>query len=170
METVTEILVDISGSMKNKIGAVKQVLLNDILPDLDKSSRIGIKTFTTVNKQLSIQSVLPLSKTDKDSIKKAIQKITCSNGGTPIAASIRASVTALSEYVANDKIIILVTDGEETEKGDYVQEAKNATAEGVNCKIHVIGIDIKAVGINQAKKISQITLHFGEESTLRNDE
>jgi len=157
METVTEILVDISGSMKNKMSATKQALLNDILPDLDTSAQIGIKTFTTVNKKLSIQSVLPLSKTDKETIKQAIQKINCSDGGTPIAASIKASVKALSEYVANDKIIILVTDGEETEKGDYVQEAKNATAEGINCKIHVIGIDLKAGGINQAKEIAKIT-------------
>ncbi len=157
METVTEILVDISGSMKNKMSATKQALLNDILPDLDTSAQIGIKPFTTVNKQLSIQSVLPLSKTDKETIKQAIQKINCSDGGTPIAASIRASVKALSEYVANDKVIILVTDGEETEKGDYVQEAKNATADGINCKIHVIGIDLKAGGIKQANEIAKIT-------------
>lgn len=157
METVTEILVDISGSMKGKMSATKQALLNDILPDLDTSSKIGIKTFTTVNKQLSIQSVLPLSKTDKETIKQAIQKINCSDGGTPIAAAIKASVKALSEYVANDKIIILVTDGVETEKGDYVQEAKNATADGINCKIHVIGIDLKAGGVNQAKEIAKIT-------------
>jgi hypothetical protein len=157
METVTEILVDISKSMKNKMSATKQALLNDILPDLDTSAQIGIKTFTTVNKQLSIQSVLPLSKTDKETIKQAIQKINCSDGGTPIAASIKASVKALSEYVANDKVIILVTDGEETEKGDYVQEAKNATADGINCKIHVIGIDLKAGGVNQANEIAKIT-------------
>jgi hypothetical protein len=157
METVTEILVDISGSMKNKMSATKQALLNDILPDLDTSSQIGIKTFTTLNKQLSIQSVLPLSKTDKETIKQAIQKINCSDGRTPIAASIKASVKALSEYVANDKVIILVTDGAETEKGDYVQEAKNATADGINCKIHVIGIDLKAGGINQANEIAKIT-------------
>lgn len=157
METVTEILVDISGSMKNKMSATKQALLNDILPDLDTSSEIGIKTFTTVNKQLSIQSVLPLSKTDRETIKQAIQKINCSDGGTPIAASIKASVKALSEFVANDKIIILVTDGQETEKGDYVQEAKNATAEGIYCKIHVIGIDLKEGGVNQANEIAKIT-------------
>lgn len=157
METVTEILVDISGSMKNKMSATKQALLNDILPDLDTSAQIGIKTFTTVNKQLSIHSVLPLSKTDKETIKQAVQKINCSDGGTPIAASIKASVKALSEYVANDKVIILVTDGEETEKGDYVQEAKNATANGINCKIHVIGIDLKAGGVNQANEIAKIT-------------
>lgn len=157
METVTEILVNISGSMKDKMSATKQALLNDILPNIDTSAQIGIKTFRTVNKQLCIQSVLPLSKTDKETIKQAIQKINRPNGGTPIAASIKASVKALSEYIANDKIIILVTDGEETEKGDYIQEAKNATVEGINCKIHVIGIDLKSHEINQAKEIARIT-------------
>jgi len=145
METVTEILIDISGSMKNKMTTTKQMLLNDILPELDYSSRIGIKTFSTVGnpKQLSITPILSLSKTDKDIIKEKIQGINCSSGGTPIAESIRASVKALSEYVANNKVIILITDGGETEGGDYGQEAKKATEDGIKCKIHVIGINLK---------------------------
>ena len=160
METVTEILVDISGSMELKMAVTKHVLLNDILPELDESSRIGIKTFSTIpsTKQLSIVPVLPLMKTDKESIKLAIQKINfIKNGGTPIAASIRVSVKALSEYVANDKVIILITDGVETNGGNYVEEARKATLEGVNCKIHVIGIDLNEAGVKQANEIAQIT-------------
>ena len=157
METVTEILVDISLSMKKKIDATKKVLLNDVLPNLDYSSRIGIKTFALINNQLLINPVLALSKTDKDAIKNSVESIICSNGGTPIAASIRASVKSLSEYPANEKMIILVTDGQETGKGDYVQEAKNATKEGINCKIHVVGIDLNYKAKNQAQEISKIT-------------
>ena len=161
METVTEILVDISGSMEKKMTATKQVLLNDILPDLDYSSRIGIKTFSTIgdnnNKQISIVTILPLNKTDKEAIKQKVQSITCSKGGTPIAASIRASVKELSEYAANDKTIILVTDGNETEGGNYVQEAEKASHDGIKCKIHVVGIDLKEPAVMQAKEISKIT-------------
>jgi len=159
METVTEILVDISGSMKNKMIATKQALLNDIIPELDYSSRIGIKTFSTLGKpkQLSINPILPLNKTDKEVIKQKIQSISCSDGGTPIAATIKASVQSLAEYIANDKVIILVTDGAETEGGDYVLEAKKATEEGIKCKIHVIGIDLKEEDKLKAKEIARIT-------------
>lgn len=170
METVTEILVDISGSMKNKMIATKQALLNDILPELDYSSRIGIKTFSTVGKpkELSIISLLPLSKTDKEVIKQKVQSISCSNGGTPIAATINASVKSLSEYVANDKVIIVVTDGAETEGGDCILEAKKATEEGIKCKIHFIGIDLKDVDKLKAKEISRITGGISSFITLPN--
>ncbi|NTS42994.1 DUF3883 domain-containing protein [Flavisolibacter sp. BT320] len=157
METVTEILVDISGSMKNKMAAAKQILLNDILPELDYAAKVGIKTFTTTNGKLSIDPILPLSKIDKETISQKIRGITCSSGGTPIAATIKASVKSLSEYIANDKVIILVTDGAESEKGDYVLEAKRATQEGVECKIHVVGLDLKEGAIKQANEIAKIT-------------
>jgi len=159
VDTLTEILVDISGSMKDKMAATKQVLLNDILPKLDYSSKIGIKTFSTIGneKKLSIIPILPLSNTDKEVIEQKVRAINCSKGYTPIAASIRASVEELSTYPSKDKIIILVTDGEESENGDYVLEAQKATEKGINCKIHVVGIDLTEKAISQAQEISKIT-------------
>lgn len=44
METVSEILIDISGNMKLKTAALNQILLNDILPELFYIFKIGIKT------------------------------------------------------------------------------------------------------------------------------
>ena len=159
METVTEILVDISGSMRDIFPAVKQALINDILPELDFSSRIGIKTFSTVNpnKQLSIISVLPLSKTDQETIQRVVNSLNCSDGHTPIAASIHASVKSLAEYTANDKVIIILTDGLESEGGNIVLAAEKATTEGINCKIHYVGINLSEKAIAQAKEITEIT-------------
>lgn len=159
VETLTEILVDISGSMRDKMVATKQVILNDILPKLDYSSKIGIKTFSTTGKEkkLSIIPILPLSNTDKEVIEQKVKAISCSDGYTPIAASIRASVEELSTYPSKDKVIILVTDGEESENGNYVLEAQRATEKGINCKIHVVGIDLKEKAILQAHEISKIT-------------
>jgi len=48
MQTVTEFIIDLSGSMKNKIALTKQMLLSDIIPNFDYSSRIGIKSFSAV--------------------------------------------------------------------------------------------------------------------------
>jgi len=125
METVTEILIDFSGSMKDKLSLTKQVLLNDVIPILDYSSRIGIKTFTQLKKSDPfINQVLNLNITNKEEIIQAVNSLGTPDGNTPISAAIKASVTTLKEYAAFNKKIILVTDGEETGGGDYVAEAK----------------------------------------------
>lgn len=161
MDSVTEILIDVSSSMEKKISAVKQLILNDIIPELDFSYKIGIKTFTTLsnsNRNLDINTVLPLSIVDKETILLKINSLASSkNGRTPIAAAIRKSVESLSEYVSKDKIIILVTDGGETEGGNYVDEATKAAKNGFNCKIHVVGLDLNEESKKQATQIAQIT-------------
>jgi hypothetical protein len=37
MQTVTQILIDVSGSMKEKIDYAKQLLIEDVIPALDYS-------------------------------------------------------------------------------------------------------------------------------------
>ncbi len=157
METVTEILIDFSGSMKDKLSLTKQVLLTDIVPSLNYSSRIGIKTFAKLNNLPPTSQVLNLNITNKEEIIKTINSLGTPNGGTPISDAIRASVSTLKEYAVYDKKIILVTDGEEDAGGDYVAEAKKASADGVNCEIHVIGIGLNDKAQSQAKEISTLT-------------
>ena len=143
MATVIEILIDFSGSMKDKISLTKKTLLNIVIPKLDYSSRIGIKTFTSgKNKILSISQILPLNITNQEQLKDSVNSLGIPYGGTPIAESIRESVKSLSEYNAFDKAIILVTDGEETNGGDPETEIRNAQNSGIEIQIHTIGIGL----------------------------
>lgn len=157
MQTVTEFIIDLSGSMKDKIALTKQMLLSDIIPNLDYSSRIGIKSFSAVKDQPPVIQELPLSIIDKQSILKAITDLQVKNGGTPISEAIRQSVLTLKEYSANNKKIILVTDGEEDKGGNYVTECKKAKSEGINCEIHVIGVGLNQQAQIKAQEISKIT-------------
>lgn len=157
MQTVTEFIIDLSGSMKDKIGLTKQMLLSDIIPNLDYSSRIGIKSFSAVKNLPPVIQELPLSIIDKPSIIKAISDLQVKLGGTPISEAIRQSVLTLKEYSANNKKIILLTDGEEDKGGDYVAECKKAKSEGINCEIHVIGVGLNHQAQIKAQEISKIT-------------
>ncbi len=157
MSIITEILIDFSGSMADRLHITKQALINDIIPSLDYSSRLGIKTFTSTNNQVDIQQILPLSITNKESIVEAVNKLGTPKGGTPMSAAIRESIKGLREFAANDKKIILITDGAEDAGGDYVAEAKKGIADGVNCQIHIIGIGISDKGQLQAQEISKLT-------------
>jgi hypothetical protein len=157
MQTVTEFIIDLSGSMGDKIALTKQMLLSDIIPSLDYSSRIGIKSFSAVKDQPPVIQELALNIIDKQSIIKAINNLTVKQGGTPISEAIRQSVITLKEYSANNKKIILVTDGEEDKGGDYVAECKKAKSEGINCEIHVVGIGLNQQAQTKAQEISKLT-------------
>lgn len=157
METVTEFVVDLSGSMEQKISLTKQIILSDIIPFLDYSSKIGIKSFSAVQGQSPIIQELPLSLIDKDAIVSAVNNLTVKKGGTPISEAIRQSVATLKEYSASKKKIVLVTDGEEDKGGDYVAECKKAQLEGINCEIHVVGIGLNAQAQSKAQEISKLT-------------
>ncbi|GAA4373494.1 protein NO VEIN domain-containing protein [Hymenobacter koreensis] len=157
METVIEFVVDLSGSMKDKIELTKQMLLSDIVPSLDYSSRIGIKSFSAVKDMPPVVQELPLQITDKEAIIAVINKLLFKNGGTPISDAIRQSIGTLKEYAASNKKIILVTDGQEDKGGDYISECKKAQTEGINCEIHVIGIGLDQVARAKAQEISKLT-------------
>lgn len=158
MQTVTEILIDFSSSMKDKLALTKTALLNDIIPTLDYSAKIGIKTFSaTTDKKPLVKTTLPLSIINKELIVNAINTLSSPNGNTPIAAAIKNSVDSLKEYLAFDKKIILVTDGEENCGGNYTKEVERAKTAGINCQIHIIGIGLTPQATKQAINIATLS-------------
>lgn len=159
MQTVTEILIDFSSSMKERLSLTKQILLADVIPNLDYSAKIGVKTFMAkeTKGKASIIPILPLSICNKEQLTNAINNLGEPDGNTPIAQAIAESVATLKEYKAFDKKIILVTDGEENCHGDYELEAKKAGSEGVFCEIHIIGIGLQSQEIVKAQTIASLT-------------
>lgn len=124
MQTITQILVDYSGSMEHKIEFAKRLIIEEVIPALDFSYKIGVKTFYSSDRKPNFIEVLPLNIVNREDLDSAIKNIGKPNGGTPIAAAIKNSFDELSEYPAYDKRIILITDGQETDGGDYEAEAK----------------------------------------------
>lgn len=158
MQTVTEILIDFSASMKEKLTLTKSSILNDIIPNLNYSAKIGIKTFTaSKNKIPSINTIHPLLITNKEQITSAINSLGIPKGNTPIAEAIKNSVESLKEYSAFDKKIILITDGEENCGGNYLNEVNKAQTEGINCQIHIIGIGLNSEAAKQAETIAKLS-------------
>lgn len=151
MQTVTEILIDFSSSMNDKLVLIKSALLNDIIPVLN-SAKIGIKTFSaTRKKEPIIKTILPLSIKNKARIENAINTLPSPYGNSPIAAAIKNSVDNLKTCVEFDKNIILITDGEENCDGNCTNEVWRAGKYKI--KIHILGIELTP---EATKKVSEI--------------
>jgi hypothetical protein len=158
MDTVTIILLDFSSSMTGKMSSVKEILLQEVFPTMNYSNRIGLFTFCAQsNNPIVIDELLPLMKTSRQTLTEKVNAIGKPDGSTPIAAAIRNAVNSLKEYRAYEKRIVLVTDGGETEGGDYVAEAKAARADGIECEIHIIGLSLSNEAATQAREIAAIS-------------
>jgi uncharacterized protein with von Willebrand factor type A (vWA) domain len=143
---------------------IKQLLKDEILPTIDYTSKVCIRTFKIAfekenNKYVKKGVEVPIIYDgifNNMLIEEAISKLTDPPmGGTPISAALDKSFENLKNYPEYYRKIILLTDGEENGGGDYVSKAKKIeTLTGIKCKIFVIGLALTEKSIKAAKEIA----------------
>jgi Ca-activated chloride channel family protein len=123
------LLLDRSGSMAGpKLRNMKEAVKR-IIDQLDPQDVISIVTFETRTKVLFPAQMA----TDKDSLKKKVDKID-DGGGTNMAAGLKEGINQVQQWMGPDRIsrLVMLTDGEATDKeDDSRREAENAGAMGV---------------------------------------
>ncbi len=147
-------VVDSSGSMKGKtsdgatkIEAAKQALL-ELKEDL-QAHQVGMMVFghrtdpKTPGCCEDIQEVLPIAPFSESSFDTVVQSLS-PRGSTPLAESLlRAKDSMLHRDEEASKIIVVVTDGNETCGGDPAAAAAKLRELGINVEIHVVGFAIE---------------------------
>lgn len=76
-------------------------------------------------------------------------------GYTPIAASLEAAAGDLEGVMARERLIVLISDGEETCGGDPVATAASLSARGVNLSTYVVGFDLDNTQAEQMRAIAE---------------
>lgn len=165
-DTIIEILIDKSGSMgfmkghkdegdylidgQTRMSLIKKMLLDEIIPTIDYSAKISIRTFRIAlktkegklyNKNEEIESIYE-GDFERNSIENAIKNLEDPPlGGTPIAEALNVSLNNLKKYTNWDRKIILLTDGEENGNGNYLETLKTLKETvGLSCQVFIIGI------------------------------
>jgi len=144
-----ELILDASGSMLKKIKGKKRIAIardvlkkavTDIIPE---KTQVAFRVFGH-KKKGSCQTDLEIALTPLNAQKmnKVIETIEAKNlAKTPIAASL-AQISSDLEKVNGKKVIILVTDGKETCKGNPAKEIKNLKAKGIDIRLNIVGFAI----------------------------
>jgi hypothetical protein len=181
MDTVIEILIDNSNSMgpcegykgnrtfllpdgSTRMELVKKILIEEIIPKLDYAQSLTIRRFHSIKKNdNSSNPIIELvyqGEFDKPSVLKSISTIEIpkNTGGTPINAAVNFSIEELAKYPSADRKILLITDGEETDGGDYKKTAEDALKQlGITCNIFIIGISQEQEAEKKSEALSTIT-------------
>jgi Ca-activated chloride channel family protein len=76
-------------------------------------------------------------------------------GYTPIASSLEAAAADLVAIDARERVVVLISDGEETCGGDPVATAAEIAGMGVNLSTFVVGFDLEAEQAAQMQEIAE---------------
>lgn len=148
------VIFDASGSMQESLGtetklmAAKRVL-NNLLPALPQDSAVGLMVFGHRSSECTdIQLVEPIQPLTPEAVARMQGTVNglAARGWTPIAGSLRQSLPAFGGKPGR---IILVTDGEESCKGDVCAAALELKNSGIDLTVDIVGFDL-----NEAQKAS----------------
>lgn len=141
------VIFDSSGSMKESLGtetklAAAKRVMTTLLPSLPKDSAAGLMVFGHRSSECTdIELVEPIQTLIPESVGRmqaTIGKLDA-RGWTPIAESLRRSISAFGGKPGR---IILVTDGEESCKGDVCAAAQAVRDSGIQLVVDIIGFDL----------------------------
>ncbi len=130
-------ILDASGSMKAKIGS--QEKWSSALPD---TIQVGLEVYGhhTKGDCNDIEVIAPVGQADKAMLIQRIQSID-PKGMTPITQSLQVAAEQL-KTAEQETTVVLVSDGEETCKGDPCAAVASLLQQGIKLKVHVVGFDV----------------------------
>lgn len=151
-----ELILDASGSMLQRMGGQRRIniakaaLTQLVNEDLPSKTALALRVFGH-REAGSCRTDLeqPLSPLDNAAISKKIEAINAKNlAKTPIADSLMKVEQDLNKAKGR-RIVVLITDGEETCDGDPAQAIRTLQNKGLDVRINIVGF---AIDDNQLKQ------------------
>jgi hypothetical protein len=143
-----EIILDASGSMLQKIGAqrridiAKQTLTKLTSTTIPAGTPFAMRVFGREVDSCQTDLFMPLGPLNGAAAGGQIAKLEAKNGAkTPIGASL-AKVAEDLASVKGERVVVLLTDGEETCNGDPAAEIEKLQKSGVGVRVSIVGFAI----------------------------
>jgi len=147
--TAVEIVLDASGSMlqrldgERRINIAKQVVTDLVTSTLDARTTFAFRAFGH-RKPDECYTRLEIAPAPLDvaKVRQTVAKIQARNlAKTPIGAALKG-VTSDLRKIEGERLVILITDGEETCDGDPATQIEALIAANENTRVHIVGFAI----------------------------
>ncbi|MBL7662001.1 VWA domain-containing protein [bacterium] len=161
-------ILDASGSMTQVTGGTKQIdaakqAITGALGEIPEGTPVGLRVYAhrvaQSDKQASCTDTelsVPLDKAAKSTISTTLAGIN-PKGYTPISYSLQQAKNDFPVARESEKIIILLSDGEETCGGNPEQTVKDLIASGFKVRVHTVGFNVNALAESQLKGVANVS-------------
>jgi hypothetical protein len=141
-----EIILDTSGSMRQQLDTgqtraelAKSAMVELVTNQLPDGTIVALRTFGDTPDSCDTNLVVPAQPLDPAAVASTINDLPVVDlVRTPIGASL-ASVADDLRQVSGPKIVVLVTDGEETCDGDPAAAIRSLLDQGVDVHVNIVG-------------------------------
>jgi hypothetical protein len=140
-----ELILDASGSMLQKLGTARridiarQTLTRLTSATIPAGTPFAMRVFGREVDSCQTDLDVPVGPLDPAAVGQRIAALTAKNGAkTPIGASL-AKVGDDLKSVQGEKLVVLITDGEETCGGDPAAEIEKLRKAGIGTRISIVG-------------------------------
>ncbi len=152
------LILDTSTSMDeafedaSKLGLAKRILL-ELVDDIPTGSDVGFRSFGGCERSTLL---VPIGPIDHGEMKAQIQGLE-TGGATPLAYVLEKAREDFAG-TSGSKMLILVSDGMETCKGDPIAAARALVAAGYDLRVHIVGYDVARyqAAREQLKQIAEV--------------
>ena len=145
-----EIVLDVSGSMNTKLGESTRwktalQVLKDVVASLPDDLNVGLRVYGHRYSSKSAETckdsqlLVPIARLDRERILKVASQLR-PRGETPLIHSVRQTIGDLRGGGGGS--VILITDGEESCKGDAKAAAAELKASGLNVTLNIVGFTL----------------------------
>ncbi len=145
-----EIVLDVSGSMNAKLGTTTRwqtalEVLTQVVNELPEDLHVGLRVYghryasRSAETCTDTQLVVPIAKLDRTRILEAAARLR-PRGETPLIRSVLQTMGDLK--TAGGGSVILITDGEESCKGDARAAAVQLKDSGLNLTLNIVGFTV----------------------------
>jgi hypothetical protein len=140
-----ELILDASGSMLQKLGATRRIdIAKQTLAKLTSSTipagtPFAFRVFGREVDSCQTDLDVPVGPLNPAAVGQRIAALQAKNGAkTPIGASL-AKVSEDLKSVSGEKLVVLITDGEETCGGDPAAEIEKLRKAGIGTRVSIVG-------------------------------
>ena len=147
---VVQLIFDASGSMLRRmeggrrIDVARRIVLEMLDERIPESVPVALRAYGhTEPHSCETELLVSPSAGSHGQARTAIETIQAINlARTPLAASVEAVIEDLRGFEDQNRLVILLTDGEETCDGDLEQAVERLVASGVNVRLNIVGFHI----------------------------
>jgi Mg-chelatase subunit ChlD len=157
-----EVILDTSSSMRAKLGrttrieAAKAVLSRLVRQELPAGIPVALRWFRQAKGSCDTELAVPLGPLDREAMAQTIEGIRLrSSVRTPLAAAIEAVAGDLAS-VTGPRIVVVVSDGQESCKGDPAAAVQALRDQGYEVTVNVVGIGLSTEDRKRIRRLATL--------------